>query len=48
VCGVGQGNLAITKLVALKNFGPFLQSTYYWMSGSTFLGGGAVVQSPSC
>jgi hypothetical protein len=40
VCDVGQGNLAISKLVALKNFGPFLRSTYYWMSHSTFLGGG--------
>jgi hypothetical protein len=40
VCDVGQGNLAISKLLALKYFGPFLQSTYYWMSRSTFLGGG--------
>jgi hypothetical protein len=42
VCDVVRGNLAISKLVALKNFGLFLQSTYYWMSRSTFLGGGAV------
>jgi hypothetical protein len=48
VCDVGQGDLAISKLLALKKFGPFLQSTYYWMSCSTFLGGGAVAQSPSC
>jgi hypothetical protein len=40
VCDVGQGNLAISKLLALKNFGPFLQSTYYWVSCSNFLGGG--------
>ncbi len=40
-CDVGQGILAISKLLALKKFGPFLQSTYYWMSCSTFLGGGA-------
>ncbi len=40
VSAVGRGNLAISKLLALKNFGPFLQSTYYWMSRSTFLGGG--------
>jgi hypothetical protein len=39
VCDVGQGNLAISKLLALKSFGPFLQSTYYWMSHSTFWGG---------
>ena len=36
------GNLAISKLLALKIFGPFLQSTYYWMSRSTFLGGGDI------
>jgi hypothetical protein len=48
VCDVGQGNLAISKLLALKNFAPFLQSTYYWMSRSKFLGGGAVAQSPNC
>jgi hypothetical protein len=47
-CDVGQGNSEISKLLALKNFGPFLQSTYYWMSRSTFLGGGAIAQSPSC
>ncbi len=29
VCDVGRGNLAISKLVALKKFGPFLRSTYY-------------------
>jgi hypothetical protein len=40
VCDVGQGNLAISKLIALKKFGQFLQSRYYWMSRSTFLGGG--------
>jgi hypothetical protein len=40
VSDVGRGNLAISKLVALKNCGFFLQSTYYWMSRSTFLGGG--------
>ncbi len=28
VCDVGWGNLAIRKLLALKKFGPFLQSTY--------------------
>ncbi len=37
---VGRGNLAISKLLALKKCGFFLQSTYYWMSCSTFLGGG--------
>jgi hypothetical protein len=31
VCDVGQGNLVISKLLALKKFGPFLQSTYYWL-----------------
>ncbi len=31
VCDVGRGNLAISKLLALKNFGPFLQYTYYWI-----------------
>jgi hypothetical protein len=41
VCDVGRGNLAISKLLALKKFGPFLRSTYYWMSWSRFLGGGA-------
>jgi hypothetical protein len=41
VCDVVRGNLAISKLLALKKFGPFLRSTYYWMSRSTFLGGGA-------
>jgi hypothetical protein len=40
VCDVGRGNLAISKLLALKNFGPFFLSKYYWMSCSTFLGGG--------
>jgi hypothetical protein len=40
VCDVGRGNLAISKLLALKILGPFLRSTYYWMSRSTFLGGG--------
>jgi hypothetical protein len=40
VSDVGRGNLAISKLLALKNSGPFLQSTHYWMSCSTFLGGG--------
>jgi hypothetical protein len=44
VCDVGRGNLAIIKLLALKNFGPFLRSTYYWMSCSTFLGGGALLR----
>ncbi len=39
VSDVGRGNLAISKLLALINFGPFLLSTYYWMSCSTFLGG---------
>jgi hypothetical protein len=34
VCDVGQGNLAISKLLDLKNVGIFLQSTYYWMSRS--------------
>jgi hypothetical protein len=29
VCDVGRGNLAISKLLALKNFGPFLRSTYW-------------------
>jgi hypothetical protein len=43
VSDVGRGNLAISKLLALKNLGPFLLSTYYWMSCSTFLGGGGVV-----
>jgi hypothetical protein len=38
VCDVGRGNLVISKLLALKKFGPFLRSTYYWMSCSTFLG----------
>jgi hypothetical protein len=36
----GQGNLAISKLLAEKNV-PFLQSTYSIMIGSTFFGGGA-------
>jgi hypothetical protein len=45
VCDVGRENLVISKLVALKNFGPFLQSTYYWMSHSTFLGGGEARRS---
>jgi hypothetical protein len=40
VSDVGRRNLAISKLLALKKIGPFLQSTYYWMSRSTFLGGG--------
>ncbi len=40
VSDVGRGTLAISKLLALKKFGPFLRSTYYWMSRSTFLGGG--------
>jgi hypothetical protein len=40
VCDGGQGNLAISKLLALKHFGPFLRSTYYWMSCSTFVQGG--------
>jgi hypothetical protein len=40
VSDVGRGNLAISKLLALKKIGPFLQSTYYWMSHSTFWGGG--------
>jgi hypothetical protein len=42
VCDVGRGNLAISKLLALKKFGPFLRSTYYWMSCFTFLGCGAL------
>jgi hypothetical protein len=37
VSDVGRENLAISKLLALKNLGPFLRSTYYWMSHSTFL-----------
>jgi hypothetical protein len=38
VSDVGRGNLAISKLLALKNFGPFLRSTHYWMSrGSDYL-----------
>ncbi len=40
VSDVGRGNLAISKLLALKKLWIFLQSTYYWMSRSTFLGGG--------
>jgi hypothetical protein len=48
VSDVGRGNLAISKLLALNNFGPlFLQSTYYWMSCCTFLGGG-VLATGSC
>jgi hypothetical protein len=45
VSDVGRGDLAISKLLALKNLGPFLRSTYYWMSCSTFLGGGGQVSS---
>jgi hypothetical protein len=39
VCDDGQGNLAISKLLALKNV-PFMQSTYSEMTRSTYLGGG--------
>ncbi len=35
VSDVGRGNLAISKLLALKKCGFFLRSTYYWMSRST-------------
>ncbi len=45
MCDVGRGNLVISKLLALNKFGPFLQSTYYWMSCYTFLGGGALLTS---
>jgi hypothetical protein len=31
----------ISTLLAFKKIGPFLQSTCYWMSCSTFLRGGA-------
>jgi hypothetical protein len=31
VSDVGQGNLGISKLLALKKIGPFLRSTYYWV-----------------
>ncbi len=34
VCDVGRGHLAISKLLAFKKIGPFLRSTYYWMSRS--------------
>jgi hypothetical protein len=40
VCDVGRKNLPMSQLFALKKAKPFLQSTYYWMSCSTFLGGG--------
>ena len=47
MCDVGRGNLAISKLLALKIFGPFLRSIYYWMSCFThFLGGGASQPNP--
>jgi hypothetical protein len=42
VSDVGRGNLAISTLLAFKKIRPFLRSTYYWMSRSTFLGGCAV------
>ncbi len=31
-----RGNLAISKLLALKNFGQFLRFTYSWMTCATF------------
>jgi hypothetical protein len=33
VCDVGRGNLAISKLLALKKIGPCLRSTYWVVAG---------------
>ncbi len=45
VCDDGQGNLAISKLLALKNC-TFLQSTYCYIRVPTFLGVGAPGYEP--